>query len=233
MTEVDQFVNTLADISLPNVFNPYSDFCEEHDDSNAPERRRMNLFNALSAALELEVKTIWIARDLGYRGGRRTGLALTDEAHLTTHATLLGGIDVQRATRGPVMAERTATVIWNMVARVEKPIFMWNVFPLHPHMPNDPMTNRCHTRGERAVTGWALKSLLELLRPDHVYTIGGDAKRGLEALGIEATAFRHPSYGGQTQFTHEVEVAYDLPPIQKTKLPQARQLSLDAVLDIS
>jgi len=32
--------------------------------------------------MELGSNTIWMGRDLGYRGGRRTGLALTDEAHL-------------------------------------------------------------------------------------------------------------------------------------------------------
>lgn len=230
MTEIDRFVCRLAEVSLPNVFNPYSDLCEEHDGPDAPLRRRTNLSNALSAALELEVRTIWIARDLGYRGGRRTGLALTDEAHLAEHATLLGGIDVQRATRGPAMAERTSTVIWNMVGRVEEPIFMWNIFPLHPHEAGDPMTNRCHTRDERAETDWALSSLLKFLRPDHVYAIGGDAKRGLEAFGVEATAFRHPSYGGQTQFVREVETAYGLTS-QATRPFAPAQLNLDVDLD--
>ena len=95
---------------------------------------------------------------------------------------------------------------------------MWNVFPLHPHEADDPMTNRCHTRAERDTTGWVLRDLLALLRPDRVFTIGGDAKHSLEVLGVEATAFRHPSYGGQAQFIREVETAYGLPCLSRQSL---------------
>ena len=230
MTDAASFVARLADLTLPNVFNPYQDVCPDHDEPDAPDRRRANLMAAISAALDLNVRTIWIARDLGYRGGRRTGLALTDEVHLHDHACLLGGVDLRRSTRGPLVAERTATVIWRMVMRIEQPIFMWNVFPLHPHDAGEPMTNRCHTRAERDAAGWVLRDLLSLLSPDRVFTIGGDAKRGLEAFGINATAFRHPSYGGQTQFIHEVEAAYGLPTVPSAKLPEATQLTLDAAL---
>lgn len=229
MMDAAGFVTRLADVVLPNVFNPYRDVCEAHDKPDAPSKRQSNLTTALSAALELNVRTVWIARDLGYRGGRRTGLALTDEAHLHEHARLLGGICLQRATRGPLVAERTATVIWRMVMRIDQPIFMWNVFPLHPHEADDPMSNRCHTRAEREAASWVLQDLLALLRPDRVFTIGGDAKHSLDALEIEATAFRHPSYGGQTQFIREVEMAYGLPCLS-TKPAEPRQLSLDVEL---
>lgn len=230
MREAESFVARLADLVLPNVFNPYRDVCWVHDEEDAPSKRRANLATALSAALELNVRTIWIARDLGYRGGRRTGLALTDEAHLHEHARLLGGIRLQRATRGPLVAERTATIIWRMVMRIEEPIFMWNVFPLHPHEAGDPMTNRCHTRAERDMTGWVLRELLALLQPDRVFTIGGDAKLSLEALGVDATAFRHPSYGGQTQFIREVETAYALPALRSMDPAGPTQLTLDEAL---
>ncbi|UOA28247.1 uracil-DNA glycosylase [Pseudosulfitobacter sp. DSM 107133] len=210
MNQVAKFVDELASMDMPNIFNPYVDVCEEHDLPDADRLRRKNLTNVLNAALDLNVRTIWIARDLGYRGGRRTGLALTDEAHLDHHARLLGGVDIERATRGPAIAERTATVIWRMLARVREPVFLWNVFPFHPHEPQEPMTNRCHTRSEGRATEWVLHTLIDILEPENVYTIGGDARRGLDKMGIETMSFRHPSYGGQTQFISEVEAAYGL-----------------------
>ena len=76
------FTEALSRVHLDNVFNPYADVCELHDRPDAAARRRQNLELSLSRALELNVRTMWIARDLGYRGGRRTGLALTDEMHL-------------------------------------------------------------------------------------------------------------------------------------------------------
>jgi len=222
----ESFVSRLADAKLQNVFNPYSDFCALHDEPNAASTRSENLTAALTSALSLNVRTIWVARDLGYRGGRRTGLALTDEAHLSEHARLLGGAYLRRATRGPLIKERTASVIWRMVMRIDKPIFMWNAFPLHPHFADDPMTNRCHTSSERRALSWVLHELLDLLKPDQVFTIGGDARKCLDTLGVNSIAFRHPSYGGQTQFIREVEQAYELEHNSATSALEPRQLTL-------
>ena len=71
-----------ASTRLPSVFNPYSECCPTHDRPGADALRTQNLVRWLTASLESRVDTMWIARDLGYRGGRRTGLPLTDEIHL-------------------------------------------------------------------------------------------------------------------------------------------------------
>lgn len=140
------FVSALAAADLPSVFNPWRDHCAIHDRRDAAARRRANLEGVLAAALAAQVETIWIARDLGYRGGRRTGVPLTDEVHLTHAAALMGGIALERATEGPAIAERTAAVIWQVLCRIGQPVMLWNVFPFHPHETDDPMSNRCHMR---------------------------------------------------------------------------------------
>lgn len=131
------FVDALADIRLPNVFNPYADRCKVHDRSDAPRRRRENLRAMLQASINGGVETVWIARDLGYRGGRRTGVPLTDEVHLEAASKSFGAVTFSRATTGPAVAERTAAVVWGVIARIGRPVFLWNVFPLHPHSPGD------------------------------------------------------------------------------------------------
>ena len=78
------FADALADTSLKSVFNPYSDHCSLHDREDGARVRKRNLVQCLEAAIEARVDTIWIARDLGYRGGRRTGVTLTAEVHLTS-----------------------------------------------------------------------------------------------------------------------------------------------------
>ncbi|MGB3471100.1 MAG: uracil-DNA glycosylase [Erythrobacter sp.] len=194
------FVSALAAADLPSVFNPWRDRCELHDRCDAAARRRANLEGVLSAALDVRVETIWVARDLGYRGGRRTGVPLTDEIHLTQASAMMGGIALERATDGPAVAERTAAIVWQVLNRIGKPVMLWNVFPFHPHEAGDPMSNRCHTRAEREATWPLLQALMAMIQPKRIVAIGRDAHTALEGLDIPITAIRHPSYGGQREF---------------------------------
>jgi hypothetical protein len=204
------FVDSVASLRFENSFNPYSQICPDHDDENSPAVRRHNLELVLQAAISSGVHSLWIARDLGYRGGRRTGLALTDDVHLDSHAELLRTPPLSRATKGPAVAERTASIVWQILRAIDRPIFLWNVFPLHPHAPGDAMTNRCHSKLERAASSHLLVWLLETLKPERVVAIGRDAQVALDELGIEATGVRHPSYGGQSEFVTSLEAVYKI-----------------------
>jgi hypothetical protein len=208
--EADRFVNRVAELSFDCAFNPYSEACAEHDGANAPAIRRSNLALVLEAAITRGVDSLWVARDLGYRGGRRTGLALTDEIHLAAHASLFGALPLVRATKGPVVAERTARIIWQVLTEIDRPIFLWNVFPLHPHERGDPMSNRCHTRAERLACRPLLMWLLSTLQPKTVVAIGRDAQLALADVGVEVEKVRHPSYGGQTEFAANAYALYGL-----------------------
>lgn len=198
----------LSHLHLPSVFNPYSDCCAVHDRPEAACVRKRNLVRCLEGALDARVDTIWIARDLGYRGGRRTGLPLTDELHLDQAATLLGGIDLDRATQGPAVAERTAAAIWSLLSRIGEPVVLWNIFPLHPHQPGEPLSNRCHTRAERGTTWPMLIALIGMLRPRRIVAIGRDAGMALAGIEIPVQVVRHPSYGGQADFNAGIREIY-------------------------
>ena len=194
------FATAIANLSLPSVFNPYRDCCSVHDRTDAARVRKRNLTLCLQSAIEARVDTIWIARDLGYRGGRRTGVPLTDEVHLSAASSLFGGVALGRATRGPVVAERTAAVVWSLLNRIGEPAVLWNIFPLHPHDDGQPMSNRCHTRAEREAA-WPLhKALIEMIRPRRIIAIGKDAGAALSGIDIPVSMVRHPSYGGQADF---------------------------------
>jgi uracil-DNA glycosylase len=204
------FISTLAATDLPSVFNPWRDRCALHDRRDAAARRRDNLERMLVAALDTRVETIWIARDLGYRGGRRTGVPLTDEVHLNNAAALMGGIELERATQGPVVAERTAAIVWRVLEQIGQPVMLWNVFPFHPHDADDPLSNRCHTRSEREATWPLLQALIAMIRPRRIVAIGRDAHMALGELGIPTTAVRHPSYGGQREFIEGMFALYGI-----------------------
>jgi len=204
------FAAALSRTRLSSVFNPYADCCPVHDRPDAARLRTRNLVRCLDAALAARVDTIWIARDLGYRGGRRTGVPLTDELHLGQAGALMGGITLDRATRGAVVAERTAAVVWGLLTRIGEPVVLWNVFPLHPHEADDPLSNRCHTRAEREATWPLLVALIAMIRPRRIVAIGRDAGLALADIELPVHVVRHPSYGGQSEFIAGVGAIYGL-----------------------
>lgn len=215
-----EFVSCIQELKFENVFNPYADRCTVHDVSDAPNRRAQALLELLEAAVETEVDAFWIGRDLGYRGGRRTGLALTDDVHLMVHATRWN-VSIKRATTGTLVAERTAAVIWSMLSLVPAAVFLWNVFPFHPHDPNEPFSNRSHTSRERAVGEELLSQLIRMVRPCRLVAIGNDAAKTASKVtgGQDVIHVRHPSYGGQKDFVEQIQALYELK-------PHAEQLAL-------
>jgi uracil-DNA glycosylase len=212
-------------MNLPSVFNPYRDHCDLHDRADATSVRKRNLVRFLEAAIDARVDTMWIARDLGYRGGRRTGVPLTDEVHLQTAGLLLGGISLSRATRGPIVAERTAAIVWRVLSKIGEPAVLWNVFPFHPHEPADPLSNRCHTRKEREACWPHLEALVAMVRPRRIIAIGRDAGLALTDLPVPVQLVRHPSYGGQAEFIAGLHEIYGLQ--EDDHFEQAPELPLD------
>jgi len=206
------FVSALCDLEFEDTFNPYADRCPVHDAPGAPKTRAKALAAILQAAIDVEIDAIWIGRDLGYRGGRRTGLALTDDVHIEAHAARWG-VSAERPTKGRAVAERTAAVIWGVLSRIEAPVFLWNVFPLHPHKSNDPFTNRSHNSAERHAGEELLRQLIQLLRPRRLIAIGNDAAQVAHRMMDmrDVVQVRHPSYGGQSLFTRQMQNLYGLP----------------------
>lgn len=202
------FVSALSKIEIQGVFNPYRDRCDIHDLSDGPAVRKKNLRKYLQSIVDLGSDTIWMGRDLGYRGGRRTGLALTDEERLILFAKLYPGSVPEKATKGPIVAERTATEIWNILSRLEMPPLLWNVFPFHPHEPNAPMTNRRFTNSELANVSDLNHELVSWLKIKKIICIGQDAATYAKSLGLEVECVRHPSYGGIKDFREGMQRVY-------------------------
>ena len=190
----EHFVTALSNLHLENTFNPYSSRCTQNDTEDAPIRRMQSLLAILDVARRQELDSLWVGRDLGYRGGRRTGLAFTDDAHLDNHGKRWG-IPIARSTKGAMVVERSATIIWEVLSQIRVSVFLWNVFPLHPHDPGDPFTNRSHSARERKEGERFLYQLIRLLNPSRLIAIGNNAAGSLHQLGDQFKVYqvRHPS----------------------------------------
>lgn len=209
--KAESFVKDLANLKFDNTFNPYSQRCQIYDYFDAPKKRRTILKKILEAASQVEVDAIWIGRDLGYRGGRRTGLALTDDVHFCHHVSRWQ-LDFERLTKGDAVPERTAAAIWSILSQVSSPVFLWNVFPLHPFESGFPFSNRTHNSREREAGEELLDNLISFLRPKRLIAIGNDAEKAAKKFEDRCKVFkvRHPSYGGQNIFLNQIQSLYDI-----------------------
>jgi uracil-DNA glycosylase len=208
VSKVRSFITELAQLRLPDSFNPYSQLCADHDCRGATAIRRANLQAFLEAGVERGSRTVWVGRDLGHRGGRRTGIPLTDEVCLPLLAQKFRIEGVSKATRTHDVGERTAAEVWQMARELpELPIF-WNAFPYHPHDPQNAASNRKHTKAELEATEHLLARFLALLNPSVVIALGNDAHRVLTRHGQNPILVRHPSYGGIADFRRGIGEAY-------------------------
>ena len=207
-----EFVDMLASFRSDFVFNPYSERCALYDTPDAPEIRKGNLVSFLGSVVARNVESIWFGRDFGYRGGRRTGLALTDEAHLHDFSRTFNLPNIQRATLGPPVKERTATEVWKLLRMIPDPPLLWNAFPFHPFEPSSPMSNRCHSGNEFRACESFLSALLDWIKPKQILALGKDAEFAVKRFGYKCVAVRHPSYGGQTEFAKTISEVYGLKP---------------------
>jgi uracil-DNA glycosylase len=165
----EAFVARLAEARIADTFNFY------RDGPGAALRRER-----LTAYLEARQGTrILLAGEAaGYRGARVSGIAFTSERQLT-------GL-------GP--AEATATIVHRVLRELglEEDVLLWNVVPTHPHLPNEPASNRRPTRTEVEA---ARPFVRELARGRVVLPVGR-----LAHVELGGPYLRHPSHGGAAAF---------------------------------
>ena len=207
---IRQFMQHMCETHFENVFNPYSDRCSLYDLKHAGELRRKLLAAVIRKARDSRQCDVWIGRDLGYNGGRRTGLPFTDDVHLPIHAQKWGVTATRAVKKSPVIAERSATVIWKTLSAINTPVFIWNVFPWHPHLPDQPLTNRAHTAAERKVGEALLQQIIDIIKPQRLMAIGNTADDSLKGLQFNGKKYklRHPSFGGNHIFTRQIAEIY-------------------------
>lgn len=207
---VPDFLKIMQDYSADNVFNPYRNVCDQYDTIDSPKLRFRVLNEILQKAEKNKVDAIWLGRDLGHRGGRRTGLAFTDDLNVENHLKRWNVINNPFTYPEIPVKEQTASTIWSKLQNIDEKIFLWNIFPFHPYEMNEPLTNRCHNKQENIIGKQILLQLIEMLQPKKILAIGNDAFNSVQQLNIEVNLkkARHPSYGGKNDFLEAIYNEY-------------------------
>jgi uracil-DNA glycosylase len=197
---IDAFVERMAATPAgPNSVNFYADAVD-----GAAVRRR-NLTRYLRQVAERQPRVLLVGEAPGYRGMRITGVPFTNTVLLREgipHFGLLGaenGYEVPE-TADKVAAEPTATVLWRTLVDLDFLPALWSAFPVHPHRPGQPLSNRTPTMREAAAWSWSWQALQQALDLDRVVAVGNIAAASLARSGVTAPRVRHPAHGGKELF---------------------------------
>jgi uracil-DNA glycosylase len=151
-------------------------------------------------------RLLFVGEAPGYKGCAITGIPFTSgmiferfEHPLLT--ALHGQIELPR-----VMAEKTATMVWEYLSVDGFTPLFWNSFPFHPHEPEKLDSNRCPLNEEIEIGVKFIKQLVQLYQPDLIAAIGKKGMRGLKRAfpGTSFECIRHPSNGGKKQFIRDM-----------------------------
>jgi hypothetical protein len=202
-----EFFRLLKNHRADNVFNPWTDRNARDDlATNGPEAR----CRRLEAHLSIQPTHLLIGEASGYQGCRVTGIPFTSERLIAEGA--IPRLDTHRgrlSTRHIPWSEPSATIVWSTLhcLGIADSTILWNAFPWHPHSAAESHSNRTPTSAERAQGLPVLQALLSAFPRARLFAVGRQAERALLEMGRQASALRHPSMGGASQFRQALKAA--------------------------
>jgi uracil-DNA glycosylase len=196
------------------VFNQYRDCNDQLDLPDAAARRTENLRRYMVEAIGT-ASILVIGEAAGPWGCRFSGVPFTGEKQLLNPSFPISG---ERSSRGtptrstrvaPPFSSRSATMFWDVMLPHRCRFLMWDVFPLHSHDKYDVLSVRNPTKAEVMQFREALRIIIEYIRPTSIIAVGKKAYDELGALGMASIYVRHPSRGGQAEFTDRMQKIFD------------------------
>lgn len=217
--KMNNILNELDMYKGEDVFNPYREKCSKNDNKHSPDIRFENLYNILFSFNMQGADSIWLGRDLSYNGGRRTGIAFTDEFNLDNASNLWKTKVIKATSTDRVrVQEKSATLIWKKLMQFNHEgklgrVFLWNVFPMHPYNKDKPFSNRSHTKKEREFGTKIFDMLLDYISPGRVVCVGNDAYDFAKNFTNKVESIvkvRHPAYGGEKILASQLDELYQV-----------------------
>ncbi len=201
----DALLSSLAGLPpMAATTNPWIAGNDDDAADNGPARRIAHL---RAHAARPGLRLVLIGEAAGYQGCRISGIPFTSEA-LLIDGSIPGIAATSRlSTRAKPWSEPSARVVWRTLyeQRLADHSFLWNAFPLHPHEPGKPLSNRTPTRAELSAGEGVLRALRNALPDAVLAAVGNKSSEALTRLGLAHETLRHPAYGGVPEFVAGVE----------------------------
>ena len=185
--------------SSDTVYNQYS---------QSDEIPYNNLKIYLNLISNTRVRYLFVGEAPGYRGCKLTGISFTSEHILLTNpysSVILGKDKGYKSTNVEKMnKERTATLFWKEVVKIDSAPLLWNAFPFSPFVSGELNSNRAPNKDEIKIGVKLLKDLIEIYKPKKIISVGNKASSALELLNIRHSTIVHPSFDIKQQFKLQV-----------------------------
>ena len=193
--KIEKFIQSLSKYAYSdNMTNLY------RGNSIESQIRRKNLKLYLEKMIKLNPSLLLLGEAPGYKGCRLTGIPFSSEKVISNNVffknqgfAFINGIN-------ELESEISATIVWNELMNYSDKPLIWNIFPFHPHNPNDTKTNRTPTQNELVLGKKYLKLLLEIFDIKKILALGRKSESQISDLGIEYAYVRHPANGGKKEF---------------------------------
>jgi hypothetical protein len=171
--------------------------------------REANLRHYLELLADIGPRVMLVGEAPGYRGHTVTGVPFMSMRQLGARPGLITGRpegDGFTPPEDPAATwESSSDTVWSAMADWRGPLpLFWGVYPLHPHEPGRPATNRTPRAAEIAAGTPVALALAEAFGITTFAAVGRKAEAALSRNGIPATPIRHPAQGGARIFTTQL-----------------------------
>ncbi len=170
-----------------------------YGDDPEGRRRERNLLRYLDAVGGAPL--ILVGEAPGWRGMTVTGVPFVSAREAA--AGVVPGLELPHEPQAPW--EASSRVVWAALAQWRGPLpVSWPIYPHHPFVPGDRLTNRTPRPAEVRDGTPAAVELARSMRIPLFVAVGRKAQGALAAQGVEAIHIRHPAQGGARQFTEQL-----------------------------
>lgn len=172
-------------------------------------RLRLSLLNQYFEEMSLsKPRALLVGEAPGYRGTAVTGVPFADLSSGWVSVDSAEALRVayqQEIGIQPPERERTSSFVRREVDT--SLCFLWAIYPNHPYLPGNTLTNRKPTAHEILAGGELITGIIENFDIEEVYAVGRVAERQLLTMGISVReSLRHPARGGERAFLEQITV---------------------------